>query len=264
VSEVDWSVSAIRFATTETTRRASFLRYELYGQPDGALTADYYFWAVRSREGVILFDVGFDAPAARRWGRTLLVSMRECLEVIGTDADDVRTIVVSHLHYDHTGNLDLFPNAELVVQSAEVDFWLSPIARKTQFASVADEAALAALARADAEGRVRRVEGDATVVPGLTTVLLPGHTPGQQGLLVDGPRPVLLTSDAVHYYDELENEMPFVIVNDVADMYRSYERIRALEADGAVVVPGHASEVGTRFGSTPFGTGGLVVDLTSR
>jgi glyoxylase-like metal-dependent hydrolase (beta-lactamase superfamily II) len=256
-------VSAVRFATAQARRSSSFLRYELYGLPDADIACDYYFWVVRGSDGVVLFDVGFGDRAARRWGRRLHVTMDECLGALEVQPADVRTIVVSHFHYDHIGNLSLFPEAELVVQSAELDFWRSAVAAKVHFASVADEVSLALVAQAEAEGRVRPIDGDTALRPGLAAVWLPGHTPGQQGLMVGtGRSSVLLTSDAVHYYEELEHDMPFAIVSDVADMYRSFDLVRSMEAGGAMIVPGHASEVRSRFETRNFGTGGLIVDLT--
>jgi glyoxylase-like metal-dependent hydrolase (beta-lactamase superfamily II) len=258
-------VRAVRFAAHETRRSSSYLRWDVYGQADATFTISYFFWVVRGPHDVLLLDTGFDQPVAARRGQELVAPMRECLAAAEVDPGEVGTIVLSHLHFDHVGNLELFPQAELVVQAAELEFWSDPIALRPQFASVAERSYLDTVARADAAGRIRRITGDTTLAPGITAISLPGHTPGQQGLRIDGAdHGVVLASDAVHYYDELRHDMTFVIVHDVAEMYRSYDRLRAYETSGDVVVPGHDTEVLDRFPTEPFGQGGVIVDLTAR
>jgi glyoxylase-like metal-dependent hydrolase (beta-lactamase superfamily II) len=61
--------------------------------------------------------------------------------------------------------------------------------------------------------------------------------------------PVILASDAVHYYEELERDRPFSIVASLADMYATYDQIRELAEAGARVVAGHDPLVADRFGT---------------
>jgi glyoxylase-like metal-dependent hydrolase (beta-lactamase superfamily II) len=106
------------------------------------------------------------------------------------------------------------------------------------------------------EGRVRAVQGDAKLTDEISAIFLPGHTPGSQGLRVEtAGRPVVLAADAVHYYEELRLDMPFLYADNLAAMYQSFDRLRGLEAAGDVLVPGHASEVTTRFASRTLGGG---------
>ncbi|HLI00362.1 MAG TPA: N-acyl homoserine lactonase family protein [Acidimicrobiales bacterium] len=258
----DVQVHAVRFATNETTRSGNYLRYGVYGQPDATFNIDYFFWVIRGAHGVMVLDTGFDRPVAGRRGQQHLATMAEGLAAVGVTPADVRTVVLSHLHFDHVGNLELFGEAELVAQADELDFWSSAMASRAMYASVAEDSYLEAVRKADAEGRVRRISGDVDLADGVTAISLTGHTPGQQGLRIAGTHGVVLASDAVHFYDELRHDMPFVIVHDLADMYRTYDRLRAMEAAGDVVVPGHDAAVAERFPTTPFGDGGLVVDLT--
>ena len=61
--------------------------------------------------------------------------------------------------------------------------------------------------------------------------------------------PVVLASDAVHYYEELERDRPFSIVANLADMYAAFDQIREIGDDGARVVAGHDPLVAERFGA---------------
>ena len=116
---------------------------------------DYFFYLLRDGAELIVVDTGFDPAAAARRGRTCLVPPREALGRLGVDPANVRRLIVSHFHWDHVGNLDLFPNAELVVPERELEFWSDPVARNPQFASIVEESEIARLSDR-ASGRAAR------------------------------------------------------------------------------------------------------------
>ena len=74
--------------------------------------------------------------------------------------------------------------------------------------------------------------------------------------------PIVLASDATHYYDELERDRPFGILSDLADMYRAYATLGRHAAAGAAVVPGHDPSVMHRFAPLDGDAAGLAVCLT--
>lgn len=257
-----YDVHAVRFATSTSTRRQVYVNFDWHGAPDETFQGEFYFWVITGGDRVMLLDTGFTEPVARSHRFTLLASVQEGLHALGLSPGDVDSIFMSHLHFDHTGSLELFPNAEIVVQGAEIDFWSSAMARRTLFAATAEWPYLEQLARADSEGRVRRIHGDTTVAEGIETLALPGHTVGQQGLRVQtAERRIILAGDSVHFFDELRNDWPFLAFDSLSAMYATYDRLRALEAGGDVLVPGHATETIKQFASREFGSGGLVVNL---
>ena len=107
---------------------------------------------------------------------------------------------------------------------------------------------MAGLARAAADGRVRVVDEELEVAPGVLAVRVGGHSPGQLVVSVTTTGGgVLLASDAVHYYDELTTERPFAVLSDLADVYRAYDTVRALADGGRALVPGHDPLVMERY-----------------
>jgi len=116
------------------------------------------------------------------------------IETLGFSPLDVEVVVLSHLHFDHAANADLFPWAEVWVHEAELDH-----AARVRQDPRADPACLAYL-----PGVLRRLQpvGEGRVAPGVALLHLPGHTPGLLGLEVEGLG--VLASDAVKSRYDLE------------------------------------------------------------
>jgi glyoxylase-like metal-dependent hydrolase (beta-lactamase superfamily II) len=243
-----YEVLAIRYGTRMATRGTVYIDDGRLGDPDAPLQMDYFFWLLRGDAGTILVDCGFHPDVGARRGRTTLVGPLAALDRLGVDRAALDRVVVTHMHYDHIGQLDAFPNAELIVQRRDFDFWTSPELTDEQAELVeADE--VAHVTNAVEAGRGRVLDGGAMVAPGVAAILVGGHSPGQQSLVVKGEQgPVLLASDAVHYYEELERRLPFAILVDLDEMLLGYETLAAIvEYTGAALAPGHDPAVSERF-----------------
>jgi len=243
-----WEVLAVRYGTRMTTRASVYLDYERTGEPDRPLQMDYFFWLLRGEAGTILVDCGFHPEVGARRGRTTLVEPLDALDRLGVDGNALERIVVTHLHYDHIGQLDAFPNAQLIVQRRDLDFWTAP-ELADEHAELIEANEVGHVSKLVEAGRARVLDGAAMLAPGVGAILVGGHSPGQQSLVVKGERgAVLLASDAVHYYEELERRLPFTILVDLDEMVRGYETLEALaELTGAALVPGHDPAVVDRF-----------------
>ena len=255
-------VLAIRYGNRTTTRAESFLNHHLYGEPDADIQIDYYFWVVRDGAATTLVDTGFAPAAGDRRRRAWWATPADALPAAGIDPASVETIVVTHAHWDHTGNLHQFPHARILISHAEYDFWTSPMARRIHFAAHAEPDEIGYLRRANREQRLTLTDGRHTMDNGIELIEVGGHTAGQ--LIVSVPTatgPVVLTSDAVHFYEEMERDRPFAIVADLPAMYRAYDLLAGLAAQpGARLVAGHDPLVRTRFAAHPAGPD--VTDLT--
>jgi len=242
-------VVAIRYGTLRSRRSELFYRYGTYGEADAEMEMAYFFWVLRAGAQTILVDTGFHPRSGRRRGRTTLCPPVEALARCGVEPAGVTAVIVTHLHYDHVGNLDAFPAAVLAVPRRELEFWSGPLAGRRQFAALAEPAALPAIERAQHEGRLRLTDGVEELFDGITVHTVGGHSPGQQIAVVAAARgEVVLVSDAAHFYEELELDRPFGVIADLGLMYEGYDRIRELgAAPGAIVVPGHDGDVLARF-----------------
>ncbi|MBV9197823.1 MAG: N-acyl homoserine lactonase family protein [Solirubrobacterales bacterium] len=248
-----YRVLAVRYAERETTYVDAYYRWPSYGEPDGPLAMSYYFWVLVPLHDPgappIVVDCGFDPERGARMGRRCLCTPADALDRLGVDPAAVELLPVSHIHYDHVGNLQLFANARLPVARAEFEFWTAdPVAQREQFAGHADPEGIERLRRAAIQGRLQLIDDRAELAPGLTAIRVGGHAPGQLIFEVAGEHgPVVLASDAIHYYEELRRRRPFAVFADLADMYRAYERLTGYADAGALVVPGHDPLVMDRF-----------------
>jgi glyoxylase-like metal-dependent hydrolase (beta-lactamase superfamily II) len=278
-SSTGYQVTAVRYGTRQTTKSDVFLHFGSYGEPDEPLAMDYFFWVARSPARTILVDCGFNSASGARRGRTMLCAPVQALGRLGIASEDVSLLIVTHAHYDHIGNLDEFPAAELIMSAREYEFWTGPLADRPLFATSSEPSDIDALRRARAAGRLRLLPGPAAhgapapqdVADGVCVLEVGGHTPGELIVVVsDGDGEVVLASDALHYYDELRLDRPFRHVTDLPAMYAGFELLRGLADNPArKLVAGHDPEVMRRFpavdraaaGAASDGLAGLAVRL---
>ena len=258
-----YDVVAVRYATLDSTREALFHRWSAYGEPDGPQSMDYFFYVLRGEGRTIVVDCGFDPAVGARRGRTCLTEPVEALRRLGIDPAGVPQLLITHLHYDHIGNLHAFSGAELLVPERELSFWTSDVARHEHFWHHVEGAEIERVAAAQREGRVTTYGGETEIAPGVVALEVGGHSPGQQIVLVDTEAGrLVLTSDAVHLYEELEQARPFGVLADLEEMYLAFETIKRLGAQpGAIVVPGHDPEVTRRFPAVAGVPDGMALQL---
>jgi glyoxylase-like metal-dependent hydrolase (beta-lactamase superfamily II) len=245
-----YEVIAVKFGELVTSRSHVFLNYADYGQADAPFTIAYYFWVIRGHDRVILVDTGFEAGVAQARGRTVLVDPIVALSALGVTADFTGEIVLTHAHYDHIGNVRSFPHATLVMSRTEFEFWTGADSQHDLFQSLVETNEIATLSDLHRDGRLRLVDGDEDLFPGIRLVHTSGHTPGELMVTVTtGAGTVLLTSDAVHFDEELTRDMPFRHMCNLSDAFASYREIRHMLTEGVIshAIPGHDESVMTRF-----------------
>lgn len=170
------------------------------------------------------------------------------LQRLGVDPSTVRTVIHTHLHWDHAGNDDLFPSAQILVQRDELHYAIAPLAPSR---AAYENSPTVAPVWLDQLRQVRPLDGDMEVFEKLRVIHLPGHTPGSQGVLVDTDAGrYLIAGDNVPMYDSIEDPDVFVpngAFTNLHDYERTHRRIRELNCS---VIPSHDLRVLER---QPFG-----------
>jgi glyoxylase-like metal-dependent hydrolase (beta-lactamase superfamily II) len=207
---------------------------------DLPMPLEYFVWVVRNEHRTILVDTGFDHPAGARRGRTLLRHPVEMLRGMGIDPASIADVVITHLHYDHAGNLGAFPNASFHLQDAEMAFATGRCMCHPGLRAPFEVEDVVTMVRRVYDERVRFHDGDVELFPGLSLHKVPGHSAGLQCVRVRTKRGrVVLASDASHFYANMKRRNPFPIVVDIGAMMESWGRLRALADSDDHIIPGH-------------------------
>lgn len=219
----------------------NFMRRDMH---DGPMPVDFNLWIVRNAQRMVLVDTGFGARAAAARGRTLDVDPLEALERIGFPAEMIEDVVITHMHYDHAGNIGRFHKARFHLQESEGGYATGRCMCEPHLRAPYDVEDAVALVRHTYAERVVFHQGDAAPWPGISLHLLPGHTEGMQAVRVITPRgPVVLASDASHYYANLLRRAPFPGSTNTISTLRSYQRLLELAGGAERVIPGHDPKV---------------------
>jgi glyoxylase-like metal-dependent hydrolase (beta-lactamase superfamily II) len=212
-----------------------------------------YAFAIEHPEGVIVVDTGEDARASQRsyfprWHpgvrafREWVGPEQEIgpqLERLGIRRSDIRWVVMTHLHTDHAGGLHHFPDNEILVTRVELEFATGLRGRARGYVANKHWPASfdPSVLELDPEPLGPFPEslpltdaGDVVIVP------LPGHTPGQIGVLIrDGDHTVLLAGDSSYTEDLMLRGKADGVGADDREERLTHERIRGYAADNPTV-----------------------------
>jgi len=239
-----YEVYALKYGERDTTACQFFYRESSHAP----ITLHYFVWLITGGPHPILVDTGFRDDDAQARGIRNYVSPASVVERAGVKPGDVPLCLITHLHYDHWAGHTLFPGAEFWIQKDEIAFWTGRYGGTPAFRQSANVGALANLVTLNYASRIKVIEGDREILPGLRVHKVGGHTAGLQIVSVDTARgPVVLTSDASHFYRNVETRQPVQIITSLPEMLDAFETIDALAGPSKLVVAGHDPQVSERF-----------------
>jgi glyoxylase-like metal-dependent hydrolase (beta-lactamase superfamily II) len=243
-----YEVYAIRFGVLPAFRVSG-----LVAGADPARTLDIpvMVWLLKGSNGRrVLVDAGFHQQKfVERWKVRGFRSPADAVAAAGVAPDAVTDVVVTHAHWDHVGGAALFPKATVWIQRDEYRYYTGEAWHARNTHGGVDEEDMQALLRINLAGRLRFVEGDdQEIVPGIRCYTGGRHTHASQYVAAQAAGgPVVLASDNVYLYENLEKRTPIAQTLDAAANLAAQDRIRALVGASGVVVPGHDPLVFERF-----------------
>lgn len=192
----------------------------IYGAHNaGIMRLPYAYILIKGHGHLAMVDVGYNN---RDWGKDLAErlhvkgwqSPKNVLKKVGVKPEDVDTVMLSHLHFDHAGNLDDFPNAKVYVQEKEItrNVWAMSLPPRMAFLSFGvDPGDVLKCVELGRKGRLTLVDGDADdFLPGIDLrVAYNSHTFGSMYIVVrnDGKReskdPWVITGDLLYVYENI-------------------------------------------------------------
>jgi glyoxylase-like metal-dependent hydrolase (beta-lactamase superfamily II) len=252
-------VYAIRYGHHDRKAAENFI----LGDPHDVLQPlDFYVWAIVGPSGTIILDTGFDAAMGAKRQREMIKPVDEGLRALGLHAGGIETVIVSHMHYDHVGNYDLFPRARYHLQDLEMAYATGRSMCHAMLRMPFEIEDVLAMVRKVFAGRITFHDGADEIVPGVTVHHIGGHSKGLQSVRVKTKRGyVVLAADAAHLYAHLESARIFPITYNVGEVLEGYETLKKLATSPDHIVPGHDPLVLAHYPAAKPGLEGWVARL---
>ncbi len=206
-------------------------------------------WLMKGSDGrIVVMDAGFKREdLIRRWKPVDYVTPAAAVARFGVRPEDVTDLIISHVHWDHLDGADLFPNAKIWIQKEEYEHHIDENGKR--IANAIDTADATMLFNMKRAGRVNLVDGDAReIIPGITVYIGGKHTYQSQFAGVKTREgTVVLASDNMYLYENLEKHLPIAQTLDAASNVAAQERMTRIASDPRLIVPGHDPKVFERF-----------------
>jgi N-acyl homoserine lactone hydrolase len=200
---------------------------------------------IKTDNGNILFDAGLDPDGLtdpqQVWGikAVHVVTFDKKNEIgshlknVNLSPENIRYVIISHLHWDHCGAIRFFKNSTIIIQKSEYRFAFYP----DNFV-----AGIYIREHFDHPLNYKLIEGDAQIVPGVNVIHTPGHTPGHQSVMLKLPDEgtVILAADAIFMQENIENDIPSSNAWNAAIAMSSMHRLKSLASwEEGHLIPGH-------------------------
>ena len=242
-----YEVYAVRFATL-----ANFPVASLVAGADRSRRMDIAMmvWVLKGAGRVALVDSGFHREQYfRQFTVKDYVRPPDALAPLGIRADDVTDILLTHMHWDHAGGIDLFPSARVWIQKDEYGYYAGDAWQSRTTHGGIDPDDVIEIVRRNTQGKVSFVNGDDDMqLPGIRFGVGGRHTWASQFVAAAArAHTVVLASDNMYLYENLDAHAPIAQTLDAASNLRTQDRMRSLAGDARLLVPGHDPAVFDRF-----------------
>ncbi len=247
--------------------RAAVLHYEVYAIryatipdfPVAGLVADadktrkldiaMMVWLVRGGGRNILVDTGFYRPQFfKSWTVRDFIRPDEAIAGLGVKPEEVTDVILTHAHWDHADGTDLFPKAQVWIQKDEYTYYTGDAWQPGGKHGGIEPEDVDVFLKTNLAGRLHLVDGDHEILPGVHVYIGGKHTWQSQYVSVaTRSGTVLLASDNMYLYENLEKRAPIAQTFDRQSNLRAQDRMKTIAAKPALIIPGHDPAVLTRF-----------------
>jgi len=199
---------------------------------------------------VAIVDSGFHREQYfRQFAVKDYIKPSDAIAPLGLKPESVTDLIVSHMHWDHAGGIDLFPSARVWIQKDEYDYYTGDAWQSPNTHGGIDPDDVQAIVKRNIAGKVSFVRGDdETTISGLSFNVGGKHTWASQYVGVQTPKStVVIASDNMYLYENLDAHKPIAQTLDAVSNLRAQDRMRSLASEPRFVIPGHDAAVFERF-----------------
>jgi len=238
-----WSIAPLILG--KGPRDKSFFTY--LRDPGVKIEVAMLAWLVFSEDEKVIIDTGPSPPSrTAKFHKPVSQTPEQTLETqlkrLHTEFDEIKTVINTHLHWDHCYGNSLFKKARFYVQRRELDYARDPLPTSAQMYEARQEGIVPPFEGVDFE----LLEGDMELAPGIRVMLTPGHTPGIQAICVQTRGGMyIIAGDTIPLFENLnvpdhDSFLPSGNFIDLKEYFTSLDRIKAL---GGTILPGHDPKV---------------------
>jgi glyoxylase-like metal-dependent hydrolase (beta-lactamase superfamily II) len=202
-------------------------------------------WFIEGEDRKILIDTGLGdceeiMRLQYRYGIDYLARKSKEQEIVtglgakGLKPEDIEIVVLTHLHFDHIGNTELFKNARFIVQKSEIPMLICPPRFATFYYREWSQRIT------NISDRLISIEGNLKLTKTIELVKVGGHSPGQMAVFVHTAKGrVCIASDFLYNYTNLRQEWP---IGPIWNMDEWIRGLRFIKGEADIVVPNHDYE----------------------
>ncbi|HTA23502.1 MAG TPA: N-acyl homoserine lactonase family protein [Terriglobales bacterium] len=242
-----YEVYAIRYATLPDFPVSDLVAG---AEPERKIDIAMMIWLVRGNGRNILVDSGFyHERFFKDWQVKDFTKPSETLKRVGLKPEDITDVIITHMHWDHADGMDLFPNARIWIQKDELEYYAGEAWQSKDTHGGIDEEDVLTLVKLNTQGRVGLVNGDAQeIISGVTCYTGGKHTWQSQYVGVQtAVGTVVLASDNMYLYENLERHAPIATTVDAASNLRAQDRMKQIATRPGFIIPGHDPAVFAKF-----------------
>jgi glyoxylase-like metal-dependent hydrolase (beta-lactamase superfamily II) len=244
----EYQVYALRLS--EGSLSSSAKNWAVGANPKDSIRGCYMVWLLKGENGKnILVDAGFLDTA--KTSKKLVMRPDLALQKINIDPNDITDVIMTHPHLDHIGGIMLFPKADVWMQKDDFHYFVGEAWQQNgnKIALVKND--VRNIIEINLQGRLKLVKGDdVEIMPGIRTYTGSKHTYENMYLVVNSnskTNKILLSSDAIWFYYNLNNLLPATICHDPGAYVEAMKRIKTLVPDPDLIIPGHDDIIFSKF-----------------
>ena len=242
----DYQVYAVKYSDGWKIQAKDWV---IGANPTDSVDVCNMFWLIKSPSGKnILVDAGFiDSTNSNK----NYISPDSILKRLNIESSEISDIIITHPHNDHIGGLILFPKAQVWMQQDDYDYFIGPAWKENGYRIGFEKRDVENLISINSEGRLKLIKGDnIEIMPGIRVFIGSKHTFENQYLLVNAnsdKNKILLASDAIWFYLNLEKELPISVCMDTTSYVKAIKRIKTLVTNPDLIIAGHDDKIFSKF-----------------
>ncbi|MCL6613002.1 MAG: N-acyl homoserine lactonase family protein [Firmicutes bacterium] len=196
-----------------------------------------FLFYIRTNDNHVLIDTGFSRVDGHKEIINVKFNQKKQIEEILKDNninyEKINFIICTHLHWDHIGNINLFPNAKIILQLEELTWALTAPIWEPGYIKFF----LKQILKKIDEEKVLIVNGNKFINKDIKVIKVRGHTPGSQMVVTYfNGKEVVISGDIIMTYKNIEEEIPIGLFYNLKECQKVITLIKERKC---IVLPSH-------------------------